>query len=116
MEQLNKIELRGTIGSIRLQSFNDNSVAHFTLATNYVYKDKDGSPVIETTWHNVTAWEGRDIQKLGELEKGTKVYVLGRVRNQKFTGSDGIDRISNAVISRRIVKIDPDQSLSYEMI
>lgn len=116
MEQLNKIELRGTIGSIRLQTYNDNSVAHLTLATDYVYKDKDGAPVIETTWHNVTAWEGRDIQNLNELEKGSKVYVLGRVRNQRFTGSDGIDRTSNEVIARRIVKIDQEQPLSREMI
>lgn len=116
MEQLNKIELRGSIGSIRLQTYNDNPVAHFTLATDYVYKDKDGVPVIETTWHNVTAWEGRDIQKLDELEKGSKVYVLGRVRNQRFTGSDGIDRTSNEVVARRVVKLDQEQPLSREMI
>ena len=116
MEQINRIELRGLVGTVNTQIYPQGKVSHFTVATNYAYKDKNGSPVIETTWHNVTAWEGRDIQNLNELEKGSKVYVLGRVRKQRFTGSDGIDRTSNEVIARRIVKIDLDQPLSREMI
>ena len=115
MEQLNKIELRGTVGSIRLQNYNNANVAHLTLVTNYAYKDKDGAPVIETTWHNVTAWEGREIRDLSSIEKGSKLYVLGRMRTQKYTLADGTDRYSFEVIARRIVIIGEDQSLQCEM-
>ena len=55
MEQLNKIELRGNVGNIRVQAVGENEVANFSLATNFAYKSKDGTPVIETTWHNITA-------------------------------------------------------------
>ncbi len=106
MEQLNKIELRGTVGSVRLQTYNDSLVAHFTVVTNFAYKDRDGSPVIDATWHNVTAWEGRDIPDLRSLEKGSKVYILGRIRNQKYTASDGTDRFSTEIVARRLVFVD----------
>ena len=56
MEQLNRIELRGNVGNIKLQTVGDKLAARFTVATNYAYKDKDGSAVIETTWHNINAW------------------------------------------------------------
>ena len=56
MEQLNRIELRGTVGSVRLQTFNGNQMIRFTLATNYAFKDKEGMAVIDTAWHNIVAW------------------------------------------------------------
>ena len=43
----------------KINKFGDNRVARFKIATNYSYRDKDGKPVIETTWHNIVAWEGR---------------------------------------------------------
>lgn len=115
MEQLNRIELRGTVGGVRLQNYNELTVAHFTLVTNYAYKDKEGTPVIESTWHNVTAWEGKDIPDLSSIDKGTKLYVIGRLRTQKYTGADGVDRVSTEVVARRIVVIEEDQQLQCEM-
>lgn len=114
MEQLNKIELRGTVGSVRYQNFGDNSVANFTLVTNYAYKDRDGAPVIESTWHNVTAWEGKDIQNLSEIEKGCRVYVCGRLHTRSYTSADGVDHNITEVLARRIVPI-PDENLACEM-
>ncbi len=60
MEQLNKVELRGIVGSVRVQSVADTKVANFSVATNNAFKSQAGAIVIETTWHNVVAWEGRD--------------------------------------------------------
>jgi len=115
MEQLNRIELRGTVGSVKYQIYNDTAVVRLTLATNLAYKDKDGGAVIDTTWHNVSAWESRDIQNLDKIEKGTKLYVTGRMRNQKFTGVDGVDRYTSEVQARRLVILDEDTNLQCEM-
>ena len=49
MEQLNRIELRGTVGSVRLQTFSENVMARITVATNYAYKDREGAAVIDTS-------------------------------------------------------------------
>lgn len=115
MEQLNRIELRGTVGSIKMQTFTDNMVARFTVATNYAYKDKDGGAAIDTSWHNVLAREGKYIRDLSKIDKGTKVYVQGRLRYQKYTASDGIERISAEVVANRVVLLDEPEPLSYEV-
>lgn len=102
MEQLNKVTLRGIIGSVRIINVGDRKVARFTVATNLAYKAQDGSPVIETTWHNVTAWEGKDIHNLDKLEKGSTVEVVGRLKNQRYTTADGEDRYSTEIIAHTI--------------
>ena len=103
MEQLNRIELRGAVGSVRLQTFSEARVARFTLATNYAYKDKNGEAVIETSWHNVVA------------SKGSKVYVQGRLRYQKYTGSDGVERLATDIVASRLVILDDESQIHYEM-
>jgi len=55
MEQINRIELRGIIGHVKVQKIQDLSMARLSVATNYAYKDRNGTPIIETTWHDVVA-------------------------------------------------------------
>ena len=100
---------------MKLQNYNDTPVAHFTLATNMAYKDKDGGPVIETSWHNVTAWAGREIQNLESIEKGSRLYVAGRLRYQKVTGSDGVDRTYTEILARKLTFIDDGEQLQCEL-
>lgn len=114
MEQLNRIEIRGNVGSVRIQAVGDNSVAHFTVATNYAYKEKDGSAVIETDWHNVTAWQDRCKIDLGALRKGCKVYVCGRVRMQKYIDQDEKERTGYEIIARSVSLIGDDEPLGCE--
>ena len=117
MEQLNKVELRGVVGSVRLQTFEDNNrMARISLATNYAYKDRDGTAVIDTSWHNVVAWEGRYIQGLEKITKGSKLYVCGRVRYQKYTGVDGVDRIGTDILASRLQLIEDQEPMQYEML
>ena len=115
MEQLNRIELRGTVGSIKTQEISGANVANFTVATNLAYRDKDGCAIIETTWHNVTAWESKDIQNLDRIEKGSKVHLVGRIRNQRFCGSDGVERAIYEVVARTVELIDDIETLQHQM-
>lgn len=114
MEQLNRIELRGNVGSIRIQTFENKHVANLTVATNYVYKGRDGEPVIETTWHNVTAWEGKNIADFTKIGRGDKVYVTGRLRNQRYTASDGTERFSYDIHAHKLQLLEGDDYLQYE--
>ena len=115
MEQLNRVELLGSVGSIRIQRISGANVANFTLATNLAYRDKDGCAIIETTWHNVTAWEGKDIQNLDRIAKGSKVHLTGRIRCQRFTGTDGLERSMYEVVARTIDLIEDQDVLKYQM-
>ena len=62
----------------------------------------------------MTAWEGKNIVNLSKVEKGDKVRILGRLRNQKFTGNDGVERTSYDVLASRLEILDEDEYLQYE--
>jgi len=88
MEQLNKIELSGNVGNAYLTDFGDKQVLRFSLATNFAFRGKQGD-VIETTWHNVVAWSGPKMPALEQICKGSRVHVLGRIRNDKYLDKEG---------------------------
>ena len=114
MEQLNRIEIRGNVGNVRLQAVGDNTLAHFTVATNFAYKDKDSTAVIDTDWHNVTVWQDRCKLDLGTLKKGSRVYVCGRLRMQKYLDQDEKERTGYEIIARTVSLIDDDGPFGSE--
>ena len=114
MEQLNRVELRGIVGNVRIQTYDENKVARIGLATNFAYKDREGTAVIDTSWHNVIAGEGRNIQGLEKIEKGTKLHVLGRIRYQKFTGVDGVERVGTDILASEVEIIDDTEPMTFE--
>ena len=80
MEFLNKIELRGIVGQSSLNRVGDSQVCRFSLVTEYSYKDRGNNPVVDVTWFNITAWEGKNMPELHLIGKGVIVQVAGRVR------------------------------------
>lgn len=115
MEQLNKVELRGVVGSVRIQSYDENKMARISLATNLAYKDRDGTAVIDTSWHHIVAWEGRNIQHLEKIGKGTRLLVQGRIRYQNYTGVDGVDRVATDILASKLTVLSDDEPMQYEM-
>ena len=107
MEQLNRIEIRGNVGNVNIINVGNTRVAHFSVATNFAYKDRNGEPVIETTWHNVTAWEGnKGIPSLEIIAKGFPLYVTGRLRIQKYIAADGTAKTSYDIIANTIEQVN----------
>ena len=102
MEHLNQVELRGFVGSVKIDEVADTHVARFSMATNYIYRDRDGCAVIETTWHSVTAWQGPDAPNLNELAKGDIVHVIGRLRQRKYTTESGEQRSTIDVLAHSV--------------
>ncbi|MCI6628357.1 MAG: single-stranded DNA-binding protein [Bacteroidales bacterium] len=93
----------------------DNRVYRFTLATSRAYKDKNGTAVIETTWHQVVAWENDNMPDLSQIEKGSKLYVSGRIRNQKYLNSEDVEKQVVEVVANRVVFVESQEPLAYEM-
>ena len=111
MEQLNRIELRGNVGTIRINKVSDNQVANFTLATNYVHKSREGQPIMETTWFNVVAWGGKGMPAdLNEIQKGSFLTVLGRMREVHYTTVDGVEKSSMEVVASKVTVENPYQA------
>lgn len=88
---INRVELQGRVGTVRFQSAAGCVVASFSLMTDEIYKASDGTVLCETTWHHVTAWEGKDVC-LDGLTRGSLVHLEGRIRNSRYTASDGSER------------------------
>ncbi len=65
-----------------------NQVATFGLATNRVYKDKEGRKQEATEFHNIVAF-GRTAELIGQyMKKGRPLFVEGRLQTRSWE-SDG---------------------------
>ena len=107
MEQLNKVELRGIVGTCHTQEYEDAIHANFSVATSYAYKDADGTPIVETTWHSVSACEKKDMPvfDLAHLGLGDKVHIIGRIQAHRYVTQDGNERTTYRIIAHHISKI-----------
>jgi len=68
------------------------------LATSEKYTDKSGNKVEKTEFHNITLY-----RKLAEiaaqyLQKGSLVYLEGKIQSRKYTGKDGIERTAYEIV------------------
>ena len=102
IEHINKVELQGHVGTVRANEHNGVKVVNFTLATELLYKTREGAAVVETTWHNVVAWAGKEMPDLRLIEKGAPVYVTGRMRSTKFTSSEGVDKYFYEIMANKV--------------
>lgn len=97
---VNKVILIGRLGrnpEVRYQP-NGEAIASFSIATDEQWKDRNGERQTRTEWHNITLFG-----KLGEiagkyLQKGSQVFIEGRIQSRKYTGKDGIERTAISII------------------
>lgn len=109
MECINRIELQGRVGTIRTNIVGGSKVANFSLVTDYLYKGRDGAAISETTWHNIVAWAGKDMPDLDSINKGTPLYITGRVRTNKYTSADGTEKFFYEILANKVRKVEDIQ-------
>lgn len=108
MEQFNRVEIQGLVGSVRLTNFSDSTLANISVATNYFYNVREGQATAETTWFTVLARVGKGLERADSVTKGNAVRVLGRLRTHTYTDSEGIERLSYDVIANKVERLDAD--------
>lgn len=114
MTMLNRVELRGVVGPLKISNIGERKIARFGVMTSVAYKNADNYNVIETTWTECVAFESDKISFEG-LEKTAKIHVIGRLRDQKFTGADGFERATKQLMVSELEIINTD-SLENENI
>ena len=102
IEHINRIELQGHIGTVRINEHNGSKVTNFTLATEIMYKSRDGVAMSETTWHNVVAWDSIQMPDLDKIAKGVPVNVIGRLRTNRYTSAEGVEKVYYEVLANKI--------------
>ena len=97
---LNKVILIGRLGRDPETRYmpNGDAVCNFSIATDESWKDKNGQRQTRTEWHAVTLY-----RKLAEiaaqyLQKGSLVYLEGKIQSRKYTGKDGIERTAYEIV------------------
>lgn len=95
MRGLNKVMLIGRLGKDPDMVYfegSDTVKASFTMATNEVYRDREGNKIEKTDWHNVVMWRG--LARVAEkyLRKGSRVYVEGKLKTRSWEDQSGMKR------------------------
>lgn len=116
MEQKNYVLLRGHVGSVRLSSFGDRSVANFTVATNAITRNQDGNPIEETQWTNCVVWSSKKQPDLSFITSGMAIEVEGRLRSRKYEGSDGTEKTIVEIQVSEIKKIPEGERLTTPVL
>ena len=104
-QNINRVELQGIVGTSKVTNIGDKKAVRFSLATNYVYKDKEGYPVIETTWHACSVWAERE-DDLTMYRKGTPLHIEGRIRNIRYTDASGCERTTLEVAASKVERVE----------
>ena len=101
MAGINKVILIGNLGAkpeLR-QATNGNAIASFTIATSESWTDKTtGQKQEKTEWHRVSLF-GKLAEIAGQyLDKGSKVYVEGKLQTRKWQNKEGQDQYTTEVV------------------
>lgn len=76
-------------------------VASFGLATNRVYKDKEGNKQEQTDYHNIVVF-GRQAELVAQyLHKGSSAFIEGRMQTRSWE-QDGQKRYRTEVVADRV--------------
>ena len=72
------------------------------IATNRVWKDKDGSKKEDTQYHNIVVF-GRQAETTAQfLRKGSSVLVEGRMQTRSWEGPDGKKNYRTEIVADRV--------------
>lgn len=78
------------------------NVATFGVATNRVWKDKNGAKQENTDFHNVVVF-GRQAETVGQyLKKGASVLVEGRMQTRSWDAQDGTKKYRTEIVADRV--------------
>ncbi|KXS54668.1 MAG: single-strand DNA-binding protein [Marinobacter sp. T13-3] len=98
---VNKVFLVGNLGHDPepRQTNNGKTVVNLNLATDESYKDRQtGQLVPKTEWHRVVMF-GRLAEVAGQyLQKGSKIYIEGKLQTNKWEDQDGQTRYTTEVL------------------
>ena len=108
MSSLNKVFIIGRLGRDPDTRYTAAGLpaASFSVATDESYKDKQGQKVDVVEWHNVTAF-GKTAEFVSSyLSKGRLVYVEGKIKTEKYTDKQGVEKYATKILADRVQGLD----------
>jgi len=106
---VNKVILIGYLGNEPdMRSMpSGTSVANVSLATNDSWVDKQsGQRQERTEWHRVVFFDRLAEVVKQYVHKGSRIYVEGNLRTEKWQDQNGIERYTTKIIAREMQILD----------
>jgi single-strand DNA-binding protein len=104
---MNRVEFIGNLSKAPdvKQTTSGKTVCSLTIAVNRRYKDADGKTTAD--FFSVQVWG-----KLAEvcaryLDKGSKVFISGELRNRSYEAKDGSKRTVTEIIANEVEFLSP---------
>lgn len=115
MASVNKVTIIGNLGRDPENRYlpSGEQVASIAVATTENWTDKQsGEKKSLTEWHRISFF-GKLAEIAGQyLKKGSQVYVEGKLRTQKYTDKDGIERYQTQIIANTMQMLGSKQDSS----
>ncbi len=78
------------------------NVVNFSVATNRVFRDRDGKKQEQTDFHNIVVF-GRQADTVNQyLKKGSSVFIEGRIQTRSWEGKDGEKKYRTEIVADRV--------------
>lgn len=116
---VNKIILIGNLGGDPDVTHLDSgaTVAKFSLATSESYKNNSGEKVTDTQWHSVVLWNKLAVLAEKFLNKGSKIYLEGKITYRKYETKEGDTRYMTEIIGNSLTFLGGKvESVSAEVV
>ena len=110
MASLNKVQLIGYLGGTPEKKITASgaSVVSVSMATTNHYKDQMGQSQSTTDWHRLVFWGALADNVAMYTQKGSLVYVEGRLQTREWT-KDDIRRYTTEIVVGRCQFLDRKQ-------
>ena len=78
------------------------AVTNFSVATNRVWKDKEGNKQESSEFHNIVTFARQAELVAQYLKKGSSVLIEGRLQTRSWDGEDGKKRYRTEIVADRV--------------
>lgn len=113
MRGVNKVIIVGNTGNDpEVSQFqNGGSVATIAVATSEKYQNKQTGEWVENTeWHRVKAF-GKLAEIIAQyVRKGTPIYIEGKLKTDKYTDKNGIERYATNIVADQMQMLGGNQN------
>ena len=105
---VNKVILVGNLGQKPEMRYTatQTAVANLSIATTESWKDKEsGENRDKTEWHRVVFFG--NLAEIAEkyLDKGSSIYVEGKIQTRKWQDKDGNDRYTTEILGNQLTML-----------
>ncbi len=113
---LNKVMVIGNLGRDPEMRYTPTGrpVASFSVAATRVWQSADGIRHEETEWFNVVAWGSLAEICNENIQKGSQVFVEGRLQTRRWEDSTGKKHFATELVAQEMILLGSGQTTIYE--